>query len=426
MFLVDNEDIRDAIGIVLEGMRGSQGLSLEGGGGDIDNNPKNQFKPKLDGITNIIFPPPVTPAEPATTFSLPKTSYASLCAKDLQVYTRVRGVESEAMTTIVSRQSVSEITWTQNHSHVNQPGEHRVSGHPRVVSECSLQTHRTSTADSSTRCRNQPMCTGGFILKHYTTSENGRDVSSESVRRRSYQQNEDGDSVTGIKSFPRLLSRHCTNDWVTPHCEVGDTAQSIPDTLYHHGVDARSGSVSGILPNSPHEPPMTRLCDGIFVNNPFCTNMGHPGTSRVTEMPPVVVSQQRFGSSIGSASHRRRSSAPQSPIAETHESLLPSLMQKIRQGSHKIFHRHHSQKGSEEVATTPEEHHSGTKRRPRDSVVRQSTPEPPKPDISGIYEAMTGTRLVASRCRRGTCSEDGRPHTCENNIFTPRRAQSPA
>ncbi|KAF7542212.1 hypothetical protein G7Z17_g11776 [Cylindrodendrum hubeiense] len=256
MFLVNKGDIRNVVGIVIEEMHKSGNSIWEGY--DIDDNPRNHTMLKLDGVANIIIPPPVTAADPATTFSLPQTSYASLSARDLQVHTKIRGMESETTATIVSRRSIAEITWSQNHPHVRHPGI--VAGLPSCLTEEPLEI------------------------------------------------------------------RHCDND--------------------------------------------------IFVKNPFCTNPGHSDTVFVAEVPQVLVGQTRFGASIGSASHRRRSSPPaatQSPTADPNASLLPSLMDKIRQGSHKIFHRHHSQKGSEEAATLPDSEENGPadRPRPRDSLSLQ-------------------------------------------------------
>lgn len=427
MFLIGNKDIRDVVSIVVDEMREFQNAGWAGD--SIQEKPRAQSMLKLDGVANTILPPPVVAADPATTFSLPKTSYASLCAKDSRVHTRVRGVESETTTTIVSRKSTAEITWPHNHAHVHHFDVYHASTHSRTVSECTSPTHRASTVQSFDRRQSQPTGTGSFILNHYSTSENGSDITPDNTSRQCSQQNERTSSATGITSFPRLLSRHCTNDWLTPLDEIDAPTEPTPDTLYHHGVDARSGSVSGPPSKSPEGPLRIRHCDNdMFVKNPFCLNSEQPDTVCVIQMPEVPASQKRFGASIGSASHRRRSSpaaAPQTPTADSHNTLLPSLMEKIRQGSHKIFHRRHSQRGSEEVGTlpSPEEHRPSSRPKSRDSLVRL---EPPNLDRAGIYEAMTGTRLVVSRCRRGTCSEDNRPHTCENSMLTPPRAESPA
>lgn len=430
MFLIRNKDIRDVVSIVVDEMREFQNASWAGD--SIHKKPRAQSMLKLDGVSNTILPPPVVAADPATTFSLPKTSYASLYAKDSRVHTKVRGVESETTTTIVSRKSTAEITWPHNHAHVHHFDVYHASTHSRTVSECTSPTHRASTVQSSDRRQSQPAGTGSFILNHYTTSENGSDIPWDNTSRQGSRRNERTSSATGITSFPRLLSRHCTNDWVTPLDEIDAPTELAPDTLYHHGVDARSGSVSGPPSKSPEGPLRIRHCDNdMFVKNPFCLNSEQLDTVCVIQMPEVPASQKRFGASIGSASHRRRSSpaaAPQTPTSDSHNTLLPSLMEKIRQGSHKIFHRRHSQRGSEEVGAlpSPEEHRPISKPQSRDSLVRHLTLEPPNLDRAGIYEAMTGTRLVVSRCRRGTCSEDNRPHTCENNMSTPPRAESPA
>lgn len=88
-----------------------------------------------------------------------------------------------------------------------------------------------------------------------------------------------------------------------------------------------------------------------------------------------------------------------------------------------MFHNHGlgTSENTSGAAPTPNnsEQNQSSIVRSRDSIVKERTPEPAKVDDHGIYEAMTGSRLVASRRRHDTCSEDNRPHVCMDEIRTP-------
>lgn len=64
----------------------------------------------VDGASNAIVPCSAMGAEPTTTISIPKTSFASISPSDMQVHTKIRGGTVATTTTVVSRRSVVEIT----------------------------------------------------------------------------------------------------------------------------------------------------------------------------------------------------------------------------------------------------------------------------------------------------------------------------
>ncbi|KAK7419973.1 hypothetical protein QQZ08_010609 [Neonectria magnoliae] len=159
MFLVGNKDIRDVVGIVIQEMRQSEPLTnMEGE--CTDPKPEDRSLPRLDGLSNMILPPPGTLADPATTISLPRTSYASLSASDLQVHTKVRGEDSETTTTIISRKSVAKITWPLTQCPGHSIEVCNTSSYSRTVSECSSPTHRASTTYSSSHRQSQSVLAG--------------------------------------------------------------------------------------------------------------------------------------------------------------------------------------------------------------------------------------------------------------------------
>ncbi|KAK7424775.1 hypothetical protein QQX98_000359 [Neonectria punicea] len=160
MFLVGNKDIRDVVGIVVQEMRQSKPLTNTEGE-DTDPKPEDRSLPRLDGLANMILPPPGTLADPATTISLPRTSYASQSASDLQVHTKIRGEDSETTTTIISRKSVAQITWPLTQCPGHSIEVCNTSSYSRTVSECSSPTHRASTTYSSSHRQSQSVLAGG-------------------------------------------------------------------------------------------------------------------------------------------------------------------------------------------------------------------------------------------------------------------------
>lgn len=48
--------------------------------------------------------------------------------------------------------------------------------------------------------------------------------------------------------------------------------------------------------------------------------------------------------------------------------------------------------------------------------MKERTLKPPTADNLGIYEALTGSKMVVGRKRHDTCSEDNQPHVCENDM----------
>ncbi|KAH6894339.1 hypothetical protein B0T10DRAFT_480237 [Thelonectria olida] len=362
---------------------------------------------------------------------MPRTSYASFGMSDQQTCTRVRGEDSEDMTTIVSQKSVAEITWPHRESHVHHLKVFSATNCSRLISECSSLKRRDSTADSSGSPHREPrVAMGGFLLHHYTTSMNADNLLSDISQRRSSKQDNRTERTARITSFPRLLSRQCTDDWSSPPPVIDAVMASAPETLYRQGVDARTGSVSDQMPEFPQgQVKILRYDHDVFSKNPFCGDFEEDDVANLRDFPPTVTPRSRLGVSIGSASHRRRSSQVTALLKrqESHDGFFPTLIDKIRQRGHKIFHPHHSRRVSEEMRTPPSSEftRSCSGMRSRDIAVKYLTPEPPKPDTAGIYEAMTGTRAVVSRCRNGQCSEDNRPHVCENDYLTPVGAASP-
>ncbi|KAF4979561.1 hypothetical protein FZEAL_4265 [Fusarium zealandicum] len=428
LYLVGDKDIRDVVRIVMEEMQKSvqvskpEGRTTKGCSG-------NRSLPKLDEAGKAIIPPLVTVADPATTLSLPTTSYASINATDMQVHTKTRESASDATTTVVSRRSVAEIHWAQTYP---QNYNATMTTHGRTVSDCCSPTHGgLSLCFGDRRQSHSGAVNGEFVLRHYKTSKSTAEILADIIcNKNAVGTPERVSDGTVITSFPKLPSRG-TSDWLSPPTYIDGSSHSTPtpSTLYRQGVDAHCGNETAVSSVSHEEPMEPRQCNlTIFESNPFYSK----GDVRVAEglkLAGVSAAEKRLSASLGMDNQRRRSTQVAGTEDETaYDGLRPSLMDKIRQGSHKLFHRNHSHKstGVPDTNAEAEETQSSSAPRSRDSILRQHTPEPPKSDKSGIYEAMTGTKLNVHHSRKDTCSEDNRPHVCADELLTPSRAGSPA
>lgn len=230
-------------------------------------------------------------------------------------------------------------------------------------------------------------------------------------------------------SFPGLLSRHCTNDWLNPPVDLKGLAQETSMDLYYQGVDAHSGEISVPPALTPDEPLKLRQVDSaLFNKDPFDAGHEYQLARRDTEATLTMARESRLGSSIGSAAHRRLSSLPaiQPLYREEQGTVLPSLMDRIKEGGHKIFHPHHTAKspGDTDWPTASsfvveDNQHTNTPQS-GDEAWRQHAPGP---DGASIYKALTSNQLVVNHKRRHTCSEDHKPHRCEADLMTPNTGQ---
>ena len=429
-YLVTDDNLKDVIETVIEEMRQFNTCDL------VDNQTcdgaaENCLLPKLNSRNNSIIPSTANAAHPATTISMPKTSFASIVSPtDTGVQTKTIGVDKSSSATIVSRRSVAEISWTQQSPAVEaaEPFD-PLRQALRHYSHCDLSTNNSPLETSGEgKQTDGPITLTGFSVHHYTTSDNYADLVAEIGRAQSTTSPTSKERNDSITSFPKLLSRHCTNDWLKPPIEIDDLIHSVSANLYNQGIDAHCGSPSEARGQDVEEPLKPRQCDySLFSDATFVEGEGGSRERRATEVAPSAVRDIRLGTSIGNASHRRRSSVAvelQSPHPKPTEHVLPAWMDKIRKSGHKIFHPHHarghdSSKASEQDGSeTPqnsatEDQKSPSQPRSRDSIIRERTPELPKADRAGIYEAMTGSRLNYPGRRRGTCSEDNRPHVCQ-------------
>lgn len=429
LYLVGDRELRDVVKIVIDEAYKARQSNVRKRRNTYDA-ARSRSLPRLDA--NAIIVPSVTIAGPATTISLPKTSFANLAASDMKVHTKTRGTESSTMTTIVSRQSVAEITWSRYPEDYHSAEYTALQSHSRAQSDCCppINEATSSWAYKNRRQSQPPQTTEDFVLRHYSTSQMTADFHTSNEPKTA----PDGEQGTGdetvITSFPALLSRHCTGDGLSTPTNICKFIEAPPQTLYQEGVDAHCGNASKASKAFGKSQKLSQRDHCLLFGKDLFSKTAEEVSKQGTGARTPLAAEKRLGASLGAHTNRRRSTQAaglEKDIAEQHGNFLPSLMDKIRQGSHKVFHRHHSRGPSEEAGSskTIDQPQDSPETRSRNSIIRERTPEPSKPDSVGIYEAMTGTRLNVPRHRGQTCSEDNRPHVCEDELLTPSTAGTP-
>lgn len=422
VYLISEKDIGEILTKAIRALQDNEGPSDEHAP---DETPLQQQHPSLPRPDlHKIQPTPPAVADPATSISLPRTSFAVASPDDSQIHTKTRQLDRQSTTTIISRKSISRITWAPD-TIPEAPGirnERSLGPLEQIASVATITTLETENGQARDILygmgSSTPFSTP-FAIEHSETGVGGSKRCENSM----FSDEEDAH----ITSFPELRSRHCTNEWLNPPPEPDKTVEVTEDDLYVQGVDAHCGNPSRIsVIVLEGDPPKPRHCNHeLFGENPFCKATECSTDIPVARSPRPSVAEKRLGSSIGTSAHRRRSSqfVAQHPhsTAEDQDNVLPSIMEKIRRSGRKIF-KHRGRKSSDqrsgEFATpynSPDELQARSAIRSRDSIVKERTLEPPRVDHAGIYEALTGSRLVIPG-RRGTCSEDNRPHVCEDDL----------
>ena len=422
MYLLRNKDLEGVVEDVAEEMRRRQ-TSVSNVRTSILNSSKPAL-PRLSKSGNGFLPSLSTTADPATTICLPRTSVATRSPLDSQIRTKTREQEAHATTTIVSRRSVAEIVWAPDDCSKSPPS----AGHRDSLARKSSLKSADDPSRRAFRHQSRVAFTG-FSLNHYAAEDDLDSLVADISR--AHSEARSSLSEPKLTSFPKLGSRHCTKEWLIPPVDLDSESLLPTSDFYHRGVDAHSGAEA--RPSTPvaDEPLKPRQCDyTLFDSNPFVETEASTTKSELGDTDcPLFREGKRIGSSIGASSHRRKSS--QIPVRRdrsdsSEDGLIPILVDKIRKGGHKIFHSHHgSEMQSDNGAPTPHNSVGDPESQPtsgirsRDSIARTHTPEPAGIDRVGIYEAMTGSRLLVRGRKRGdTCSEDNRPHLYDDSVCT--------
>ncbi|PHH73261.1 hypothetical protein CDD80_3931 [Ophiocordyceps camponoti-rufipedis] len=386
LYLVSERDVARAITLALSGPCRCTKFSAS-----------TTCLPKLSSRNNAIMPSPPAAAEPATTISVPQTSFSSLgCGSDVD---NMRAPTTRA--TVVSRQSATEIVWAENE------GYRRFSTSSRNASEpfpsISWRCHSPPSEPDA------PYANPGCPLLPNAARRNGSSTDGSQTLSLI-----DDASMT---SFPELPRRQCTNEWLNPPASMEQLNKGLPSDLYRMGIDAH-GDGTSLEPAAHRIQGLQELAvnamrcnQTLFSGDPF----QHVGGAHRTG--DGAASASRMGSSIGSAAHRRRSShlidAAGRPTwnADSPDGLIPVILDRLRKSGQRMFNNSSSSSSSQHHYCHRHNRKHHHHHRP-DCAGRRAPANTPRGRRVSIRADSVGRRHRSD----DVCSEDNRPHMCADEM----------
>ncbi|KAI0438237.1 hypothetical protein F4803DRAFT_569818 [Xylaria telfairii] len=281
-YIVTTDDIIGILGIVISCVRKFQDDDIQPGCQSLLFPNSTRVKPTLDA-QNITLSAS-TVADPATTIYLPRPCFS--WADSPEVF---RYPSPKTVTTYVSRQNDIHDDDSGDIPGIESPG-------PSMYSpQYNSQNRHLSWPQSSSIAQRASFDNDPSFHNFGRSEKVSRHLKQRSTSEpQSPRRPRNGlirATTTPITSFPRLISRSCTNDWLTPlglSNEIENEEAQHQETttdLYNRGIDAHSGvclyNPLPILEESPQPTPT-------FLNCPSFADDSHS-----------------LGRSIGVASHRR-------------------------------------------------------------------------------------------------------------------------
>lgn len=261
---------------------------------------------KLESETKRINLRPSIAADPAITLSIPQTLFTIPDADHKHNVLRKDWKQAASTTTtLISPQSITAITWAKHDEHLGEPTESPVTtdSPSDENSESTAETRRTSS------------CHGRIQDQNLAASQTSLGASSV---------------ASSMTSFPKLLSRHCTREWIKPLAKLEDLHHSTSAESYCQGAESNADPPShapfneSSLSNSwAGDSFQSRDASGYFTNEA-------QNARRSTISQSSLGHIKGFGSQIGAARHRRRSTASYDsrvPILQDH--FLPSILSRF-------------------------------------------------------------------------------------------------
>lgn len=358
---------------------------------------------KLESEAQRINLRPSIAADPAITLSIPETSFTIPDADRKHNVLRKDCWKQGASTTtaLLSPQSSTAITWTKHGEHSEEPTKSPVTtGSPS--DENSENSGNNAEAPRASSCPSH--------LQHQNSEVSQTSLGASSV-------------ASSMTSFPKLLSRHCTREWIKPLAKSEDLHHRPSSESYYQGAESQA-----------HHPPHAPFKESSFSNSwaggsfqsrdasSYFTNEAQ-NARRSTMSQSSLKNTKGFGSQIGAARHRRRSMTSydsRAPVLQDH--FLPSILRRFfynknkgTPGSPDSKETMHSGALAPYNSPAPGHYPANTPRSGNGSLMERS-PTLSVEDSARIQEVLFEGPAAMHRRRCDTCSEDNRPHICEEDI----------
>ncbi|KAB5582821.1 hypothetical protein GE09DRAFT_1278170 [Coniochaeta sp. 2T2.1] len=380
-------------------------------------------------VAKAILPQTPKEADTATTITLPETyitpmspteptdAWLSHPAMNEDIRTAAILIPQSTVT------SKTEINWITSNRIASVPGVSNSLSAPQVSSGSRSRSvgHHSAAVEAgggSRGDRNLRASVGSIALVQHDKHPNRRPSTAETTARAHVDTYPSavrsvGSSQGSIISFPALRVRHCTNDWLTPPASTPGAMGHGDANLYKVGIDAHTGPDSFFVPQSATDKPLA---------TPAVTTTDMAFTFTTTEFTKGADTRKmshdhahKLGTSIGTSAGKKRQLTP--PDADAGSS---SVLQKLRRGSAQIGQAISSVVGGSTLSQEPQQSAHGRRTSCVDQMKaildRASVQHDRTETADHLLVNVAGDRHT---CRPSdTCSEDGRPHVCSDEIMS--------
>ncbi|GAW14038.1 hypothetical protein ANO14919_034300 [Xylariales sp. No.14919] len=328
-YLITADNIAGILDIAIAGIRSIQDDRAQSDCRSLLFSSSAYVKPTLH--TQNIIPGVSAVADPATTICSPQPCFSF--SDDLEEFERPRSAPKTTYKNLL-----------QNNTHENDAGAEDSGVESPAPSRClSLRNPQDRHASWPLSRRVVQRANIGVSPPPSISSpfekpfrQSGQRSTSEPIPQRpSKDEFNRVTPPTPITSFPRLISRSCTNDWLTPlglidamENEASAKRRAMVADLYHHGVDAHSGvciyDALPILEEDPQSAPAPSQQAPPHDCYAHIQDNENHWQSRDDE--GYADCGKKLGSSLGAASHRRiRARNAHDQRQDTNENLVDGL-----------------------------------------------------------------------------------------------------
>lgn len=295
-YFLDDSQIQHVVEIVfqemcnnssdLESTSVTQHKSLEGASG------KLLATRKPSCLTKAIEPHASTTAGPATTINEPQTSFFTRSSSDGLIRAKIRSPQAP-LTTIISRQSITDIRWLANmQAGIIEP-EHQSLASDTPKAPAPTHSDYYSTTVNVSSIDDGPGHAPIYMAEPDTPNFHGFSMDSRLVNISKQQESakidisEENKTMT---SFPTLPTRHCTIEWQSPLDSCVTTGDHGNDDIYYLGIDARlvTSEIETRMSTHSPEPPKSLKSKPSFmqrITRKISSVFQNPRSSGATRVP---------------------------------------------------------------------------------------------------------------------------------------------